>query len=310
MKITVSGLINVETTVKVHGFPIPYYPIDYPFFGVNSAVSGVAYNIARALTVLGDTASLHTMVGDDFQAEYIYSQLKKCGVATEGIRAKLRQTPSSVILYEDGGRRQVYCDLKDIQETQYGFDPACCADSDLVVACNINFNRPLLSAAKAAGKKIATDVHVLNNPYDGYNRDFMSAADILFLSDEGVGEEYLPLIRELARVYNNEIIVMGRGSKGAALYVRGRDGVLELPAVQVGPVVNTVGAGDALFSGFVHYYAKGYDPVDALIHAELFASAKIGTSGGAEGFISEDALENLYRNFAGRIREGGTWKTW
>lgn len=122
MRITISGLINVETTVKVQGFPIPYYPIDYPFFGVNSAVSGVAYNIARALTVLGDTASLHTMVGDDFQAEFIHSQLQKCGVATDGIRAKLRQTPSSVILYEDGGRRQVYCDLKDIQEMEYGFD--------------------------------------------------------------------------------------------------------------------------------------------------------------------------------------------
>lgn len=132
----------------------------------------------------------------------------------------------------------------------------------------------------------------------------MTAADILFLSDEGVGDDYQPLIRELAKVYDNEIIVMGRGSKGAALYIRGQSGILELPAVQVGPVVNTVGAGDALFSGFVHYYAKGYDPVDALIRGELFASAKIGTSGGAEGFVSEDALENLYREFSHVIREG------
>ncbi len=310
MKITVSGLINVETTVKVHGFPIPYYPIDYPFFGVNTAVSGVAYNIARALTVLGDTAFLHTMVGDDFQAEFIHSQLKKCGVATDGIRQKLRQTPNSVILYEDSGRRQVYCDLKDIQETDYGFDPACCADADLVVACNINFNRPLLPAAKAAGKKIATDVHVLTNAHDDYNRDFMTAADILFLSDEGVGHDYIPLIRELAKTYDNEIIVMGRGSKGAALYVRGQAGVLELPAVQVCQVINTVGAGDALFSGFVHCYAKGMEPLEALIRAELFASAKIGTSGGAEGFISEAALEKLYEEFAGRIRDGGVFKAW
>lgn len=310
MKITVSGLINVETTVKVQGFPIPYYPIDYPYFGVDSAVSGVAYNIAKALTVLGDTASLHTMVGDDFQAAYIHSQLNKCGVDTDGIRAKLRQTPSSVILYENGGRRQVYCDLKDIQETDYSFDPTCVADSDLVVACNINFNRPLLSAAKAAGKKIATDVHILSNPDDDYNRDFMTAADILFLSDEGVGEDYAPLIRELASIYNNEIIVMGRGGKGAAIYVRGRGGVLELPAVQVGPVVNTVGAGDALFSGFVHYYAKGGDPVDSLVRAQLFASAKIGTSGGAEGFVSEAALEDLYRDFSGVIRNGEVWRPW
>ena len=38
--ILVSGLINTETTVRVRQFPVNYYPIDYPFFGVNTAVSG------------------------------------------------------------------------------------------------------------------------------------------------------------------------------------------------------------------------------------------------------------------------------
>ncbi len=46
--ILVSGLINTETTVRVRQFPVNYYPIDYPFFGVNTAVSGVAYNISKA----------------------------------------------------------------------------------------------------------------------------------------------------------------------------------------------------------------------------------------------------------------------
>jgi ribokinase len=31
-KILVSGLVNTETTVKIKEFPIPYFPIDYPFF--------------------------------------------------------------------------------------------------------------------------------------------------------------------------------------------------------------------------------------------------------------------------------------
>ena len=37
-KILVSGLLNIETTVAVRGFPIDYYPVDYPFFGVKSGV--------------------------------------------------------------------------------------------------------------------------------------------------------------------------------------------------------------------------------------------------------------------------------
>ena len=49
----IAGLVNVETTLQVRQFPIEYYPIDYPFFGGNTAVSGVAFNIASALHTLG-----------------------------------------------------------------------------------------------------------------------------------------------------------------------------------------------------------------------------------------------------------------
>ena len=296
-KIFISGLVNVETTVRIRQFPVPYYPIDYPFFGVNTAVSGVAYNIAKALSTLSDQVGLHSMVGTDFQAAYIKEELAASGIATDGLRLNLKETPSSVILYDGEGKRQVYCDLKDIQETAYGFDADMCRDFDLVVACNINFNRELLQQAKTAGKTIATDVHVLRQIDDEYNRDFMSYADILFLSDEGIGEDYSGFLRELARTYDNQIIVLGRGSKGAAMYLKEEGHIFEMGAVRVGDVVNTVGAGDALFSGFIHYYAKGLPALEALARSELFASAKIGASGGAKGFVGADRIEELYGQF-------------
>ena len=105
-KILVSGLINTETTVKIKQFPIEYFPIDYSFFGVNTRVSGVAYNLAKALKTLGDD----------------------------------------------------------------------------VIACNTNFNRELLRKAKSDNKIIVTDVHVLADINDDYNREFMQFANILFLS--------------------------------------------------------------------------------------------------------------------------------
>ncbi len=296
-KILISGLVNTETTVRVRQFPINYYPVDYPFFGVNSAVSGVAYNIALALKTLGDDPFLASMTGSDFAAEYIRSELSAAGIDTGMLKAKLSETPSSVVLYDETGRRQIYCDLKDIQEISYGFSPEILADADIVVACNINFNRELLQHAKAAGKRIATDVHVLSNIWDDYNRDFMSCADILFLSDEGIGEDYYGFLMELNRVYGNEITVLGRGGKGAAMYVKSEDRFYDLSAVQVGEVVNTVGAGDALFSGFIHYYAKGFAPVEALKRAEVFASAKIRTNGASRGFVSGQEVEDHYHRF-------------
>ena len=294
-RILISGLVNTETTVRVRQFPIPYYPIDYPFFGVGTAVSGVGYNLSAALRTLGDQVTVLSMTGDDFSGRLVREELEKLGVQTHGIRSFLKETPSSVVLYDEEGKRQIYCDLKDIQETEYGFTPEVCGNADLVVACNINFNRPLLKAAKEAGKIIATDVHVLWDIRDPYNREFMEAADILFLSDEGVGDNYRDFLRELGQTYGNRIIVLGRGSKGAALYLPASEELYELSAVQVGEVVNTVGAGDALFSAFNHYYAAGYSPLESLKRAQLFASAKIGTSGASRGFIDGERLAALYQ---------------
>lgn len=296
MKILVSGLLNTETTAAVRGFPIQYYPIDYPFFGVSTAVSGVAFNIAKALRTLGDEILLTSMTGNDYPAAYIRDTLRQLNIGTERVRPVLQQTPSSVVLYDPEGRRQIYCDLKDIQETSYEFDSDCLDGIDLVVACNINFNRPLLRMAKAAGKRIATDVHVLSNVYDAYNREFMECADILFLSDEGVGQNYEDFLLQLARTYGSEIIVLGRGDKGAAMYLRQTDRILQMPAAQVGPVTNTVGAGDALFSAFVHFYARGFASAEALRRAQLFAAYKITVSGASNGFVTEQTLEDMCNN--------------
>lgn len=296
MKILVSGLLNTETTAAVRGFPIGYYPIDYAFFGVNTAVSGVAFNIAKALRTLGDEVRLISMTGSDYPAGYIRDVLQELNIGSEYVRPALQQTPASVVLYDPEGRRQIYCDLKDIQETAYTFSSDCLDGIDLVVACNINFNRPLLRMAKAAGKRVATDVHVLPDIHDAYNREFMECADILFLSDEGVGRNYEDFLLQLARTYGSEIIVLGRGDKGAAMYLRQTDRILQMPAAQVGPVTNTVGAGDALFSAFVHFYARGFAPQEALRRAQLFAACKITVSGASNGFVTEQTLEDMCNN--------------
>lgn len=291
MKILVSGLLNTETTTAVRGFPIHYYPIDYAFFGVNTAVSGVAFNLAKALKTLGDEVQLASMTGHDFAAAYIRDALQELDISTQYVQPKLRQTPSSVVLYDPDGKRQIYCDLKDIQETAYAFNASILEGIDLVAACNINFNRPLLHLAKQTGKIIATDVHVLSDIYDEYNREFMEQADILFLSDEAVGDNYRAFMKQLADAYPCRIIVMGRGAKGAAIYLRDTGELTEMPATSAGTVVNTVGAGDALFSAFLHYYTKGLAPLDALQRAQIFATHKITVSGASNGFVSEQTVE-------------------
>lgn len=308
MKAIVSGLINIETTLKIKGFPIPYFPIDYPFFGIGSDVSGVAFNVAKALMALGDEIRLAALIGSDEEGKRILSKLEKEGIGTEFIRQDLQETPVTVTLYDQEGKRQIYCDLKDVQEKDLDFTDLekGAEDSDLVVLCNTNFNRPLLKKIKAMGKWIASDVHVLSDREDGYNKDFMESADILFLSDEQLPCTPLQFIVQMKERYPSRIIVIGLGGKGALLYERAEDKVYRLGAAHVGEVANTLGAGDALFSAFIHYYVKGYAPVEALKRAEIFAALKIRCNGGAKGFVDEETVEQFYQNSGIVVEEAVT----
>ena len=116
MKAMISGLINIETTLKINSFPIDYYPIDYPFFGINSGVSGVAYNLTKAFMKLGDDVELFSYIGKDEEGERILKRLSNDNISTKNIICDLKETPASVVLYDNSGKRQIYCDLKDIQD--------------------------------------------------------------------------------------------------------------------------------------------------------------------------------------------------
>ncbi len=296
MGILVSGLVNVETTVRVRRFPIDYYPIDYPFFGVESHVSGVGYNLAKALTALGERPRLLSYLGRDEEGARIERRLRADGIQAR-LLPELEQTPVSAVLYDGEGRRQIYCDLKDVQDRALSPDvlEQELEQADLVAACNISFNRPLVRRARELGKVIAIDVHVLSDLHDGYNRDFLEGADLLFLSDEGLPCPPERFLEQLGNCYPFALGVIGLGAKGAMLRDRRQGETYYLPAARAERVVNTVGAGDALFAAFLHYYAQGLEPVPALERAQIFAARKIAFNGASVGFPGAEEVEEAWR---------------
>ncbi|WP_221074410.1 carbohydrate kinase family protein [Agarivorans aestuarii] len=293
--ILVAGLVNIETTLKIEGFPQHYYPVTYPFDGIQSGVSGVAYNVAKALAILGDEVDLCTLLAPDMAGVQVQQALAKIPRINACLDMSMQSTPQSVILYDPQGQRQIHVDLKDIQQLSYS-SPLLIhslSQADAVVMCNINFARPMLDQAKQAGKLIATDVHTLGSIEDEYNQQFLTAADVLFLSDEQVEGDYHQFIWQLVERYQNQVIVMGLGSNGALLYTQQSGHIQHFSAISTRKIVNTIGAGDALFSCFLHYYVANKDAEQALQRAITFASYKIGEAGAACGFLSHQQLEEL-----------------
>jgi ribokinase len=289
----VAGLINVETTLKVERFPIDYEPIRYPFFGLNTTVSGVGYNITKALTTLGNEVRFLALTGRDLLGRMVIETLQDQGLPSIDVIANLDQTPQSCILFDPDGKRMINTDLKHIQESNYPleFVDAALAHATLAVICNINFARPFLARARAAGVPIATDIHAISSLDDAYNADFMRESDILFQSHERLPclpEEWL---RQVFARYKTPLLAVGMGAEGVLLAVDGH--LSHIPAVTTRPVVNTVGAGDSLFAAFVHGYVAGLSPLAAMQRAVIFASWKIGENGGAAGFLNAADLEEL-----------------
>jgi ribokinase len=292
-KILVAGLTNIEITLKVESFPINYSPVLYPFHGINSSVSGVGFNVAKALTRLGNSVNFLSLVGKDAAQKLIKQALSDEDIRGKFILDRLKQTPHSVVIYDPYGNRQINVDLKDIQDSFYPqvlFEQAL-AECSLAVLCNINFSRPFLDAARRAGKPIATDVHAIHNIEDSYNRDYMAAANILFMSHERLPCSPEDWAKWVMHVYGTDIIVIGLGAEGALLSVRQDNFIERIPAVYTRPVVNSIGAGDALFSSFIHYYQQTNDPYEAIRKAVVYASYKIGATSAADGFLSQDELD-------------------
>jgi len=289
--ILVSGHIGIEITAKITQFPIEYTPIEYEFYGVNTTVASVGYNIVKAIKTLGGDPIFFSVTGNDIYRNIILNEIENIGINTEYVLPIAEKTSQSVILYNEN-KRKIICDLKNVQEIKY---PIVKIDEiinkvDIAILCNINYSRELLKKVKSYGKTIATDVHVLDDVNDKYSKDFMEYSDILFFSNEnilGVEKEFLKRIIE---TYNNKIIVIGLGEKGVLMYVREENIVKQYPAVKTRDIVNTIGAGDALFSSFIYFYNKTKDPYYAIEKAIIFASYKIGENGAAQGFLSEEEL--------------------
>jgi sugar/nucleoside kinase (ribokinase family) len=286
-RIAVAGLYTFETSLCIEGFPLPYYPVCFPFDRVTSAHAGVGLNVSVALARLGHDPRFASLIGADEAGARLRDAMPGFGLDARWLVDSGSATSQSVILVAPDGNRQIHCDLKSLQSLTY---PAARAAElldgvDLAVICNIGFARPLLDEARRRGVPIATDVHVLADFDDAYNRDFMAAADILFLSDERLPCSPQDAIAALRGRFDPRILVIGLGAKGSLLSERGR-APEHIPAVAPCGVVNTVGAGDALFSAFLDQHLRGLPALHALRNAARYAGIKIGRSGATNGLLS------------------------
>lgn len=293
-KYLVAGILERETIINVECIPIEYRPVTAALRGIHTGVGGDSYNEAIALKWLGDNVDFFSLIGRDEDPAIINQNGNDIILNTDYILPVLDNTPANVIFYDTKRNQQKFEDICNIRDIEYDIDlfKRRLPSADTVVLANANFCRPLLSVAKLAGKRIAVNIRRFSFEKEKYNESFLRDADILYLSDDGLTQDPYDFLKYIVEKYEPEIVILGQGKNGVLLYNANDNTYTHHPSVKTNEIVNTVGAGNALFSCFLHYYNQTGDPFFSIRNAILFASYKIGFTGSSNGFMTEKQIED------------------
>ena len=166
-----------------------------------------------------------------------------------------------MVFYDLERNQQIFEDIKNLREIKYdmGLFKQALPGADLVVLANANFCKPMLHAALEAQKKIAVNIRNFKYKTERYNEEYLESADILYLSDDNIDDDPYDFCKYIVEKYKTEILIYGMGAAGVLLYSSKLDTYVLYKPVKTNEIVNTVGAGNALFSCFLHYYNKTGD---------------------------------------------------
>ncbi len=303
-KFLVAGVTQIETIVRVDSIPVSYAPITSVQDSIFTAMGGDAYNESLALKWLGDDVCFMSIVGRNQDLSLINPPDRKITLSTQYIIPQMKETPTEVVLYDTQRKQQIFEDLKDLRENVYDMSMvAPIAEScDMLVLANANFCRPFAKVAAEHKKPMAVNIRSYDPEKEKYNTDFLSHAKVLYFSDDTLAEDPYTFIDRISETYGTEIIILGQGSEGLILFDRTQNLRVHYNTVKTNEVVNTIGAGNALFACFLHYYMENGDSVNAIKNALLFASYKIGYMGTSNGFMTTDQLDQ-WRNLIWGIKK-------
>ncbi len=125
---------------------------------------------------------------------------------------------------------------------------------------------------------IAADLQAIRSLDDPYALDWLTRASVVFCSAENLTVTPHAFARELLARGPARKVVVALGARGALLATTDRP-PRTVAALAPRGVVDTTGAGDALFAGFLHSRLATGDPGQALDHAILVAGLTVGVPG-------------------------------
>jgi sugar/nucleoside kinase (ribokinase family) len=255
-RILVAGAVSWNRMVVLDALPQPTPHMEFAREWFD-AVGGTSAGKSVHLHALGRDVVLDALVGADDAGDRI-----RAALARAGVRARLHDAARTEqhlnLMTPAGARLSVYLATPD--EPDPAATSAAVLDGvDLAVLDLAPRSSELIAAAQQRGIPIWTDLH----DYDGastFHEPFLEAAEVVFMNADRTDDAWALLARCLDA--GPRLAVCTLGAEGAiALDSDGRRA--SVPAAPA-EVVDTNGAGDAFFAGFLDAHLRSADAATAL----------------------------------------------
>lgn len=270
LRVVTLGGVAWNTMVYLDEFPPPQ-PATIFTRGYHETVGSSGAGKALNMRHLGAEVTLWGLLGDDQHADKVREFIESRGI-TFITDIDPTGTVRHINLMDDAGERISIFANAGSHEFAVDIDPITqpLQEADLVSVTIFNYCRQFLPLLRQLGKPVSIDIH----DYDGVNphhQEFIEAADFLFMSSVRLPEwrEFL----ESRVAAGTKVAVSTQGSAGAS-GLTAETGWVDVPAVHVENVVDTNGAGDAFYAGFMTSWLAGHG-LDAAMRrgAETAAAA-------------------------------------
>lgn len=242
--------------------------------GFRETVGSTGSGKALALTRLGIPNWLYSAVGNDVYGTTIRTSLEEAGVELHLVKDPAGTERHINLMDADGGRISIFVtqsseSLPHAAETL----SRLLDDSTIIVLNIIAYCRDLIPLLKGRTQPVWTDLH----DYDGssaYHQDFIDAAQYIHLSSDHL-PDYRPVMEALIR-QGKELVICTHGKAGASLLTKAGEW-LEQPALKVAELVDSNGAGDSFFAGFLYGWLN-QAPLQRCLHYGAVCGAAAVTS--------------------------------
>lgn len=252
-----------------------------------STIGSTGVGKALALQALGFNVTFQAVIGDDYYGHVVTSELKKAGIKFIPFIADKTERHTN-IMNKSGERITIFSQTpEDLVIDVYKYEKQI-KDADIVILNIKNYCRYFIPLLKKYRKEVFCDIH----DYDGHNphhQDFIINSDYIFMSSDNM-PNFRPYMEKLIHKHKKWVVVTHAEKGASALDLFGYE---DLPANKI-DVVDTNGAGDNFFSGFLYGFLHNYDMKDSLLMGRIAAESCIQS----EKIVSEELNEEyLLENF-------------